>query len=230
MSPSMPPSLRRRVRSWLPTLVMIVCLLAFRSSLADWYDVPSGSMQPTILVGERVVVNKLAYGFELPFTDVRVATWAEPRRGDVVTFPSPRDGQRLIKRVVAVGGDVVAMRDGHLVLDGRPVARVAAAPPGHPLRPDDALPHQWYDERLPGADPHPIMTTDARPMLRDWGPIRVPVGQVLVLGDNRDGSADGRVFGFVRCARIEGRAEAIALSLDRDRWWRPRWDRFGHGL
>ena len=74
------------------------------------------------------------------------------------------------------------------------------------------------------------MTTDQRPRLRDWGPVRVPPGQVLVLGDNRDDSADGRVFGFVPAERIEGRAEVVALSLDRDRGWRPRWSRFGSGL
>jgi signal peptidase I len=203
--------------------------LTFRSSLADWYDVPSGSMQPTILVGERVVVNKLAYGLKVPFTRMRVASWDTPSRGDVVTFPSPVDGQRMIKRVVGVGGDKVAMRDGRLVLNGQPLSYEAAEAPAWPLRPGDSHDHGWYREHL-GREAHPVMTTDNRPRLRQWGPVIVPMGHVLVLGDNRDNSADGRVFGFVPCDLVEGRAEAVALSLDRDRWWKPRWGRFGSGL
>jgi len=221
--------LRRLVREWATTALVIGVLFTFRSSLADWYDVPTGSMQPTILVGERVVVNKLAYGFKVPFTRFRVTSWSEPSRGDVVTFPSPLDGKRLIKRVVAVGGDVVGMRDGRLVFDDEVLEYRPTSGPGWPLRPEDTAVHGWYSEDLGGVE-HFVMTTDRRPRLRNWGPIVVPVGEVLVLGDNRDNSADGRVFGFVSCDLIEGRAEVVALSLDRDRWWRPRWGRFGAGL
>ncbi len=221
--------LNTTLRGWLPTLVMIVVLLAFRSSLADWYDVPTGSMQPTIMVGERVVVNKLAYGLRVPFVGVRMATWSAPERGDVVTFPSPQDGQRLVKRVVAVAGDEVAMRDGRLILDGRPLAYDDDDAPAYPLRPDDPHDHAWAVEDLPGK-PHAVMRTDQAPRLRNWGPVRVPEGHVLVLGDNRDNSADGRVFGWVDARVIEGRVEAVALSLDRDRWYKPRWRRFGTGL
>lgn len=222
-------NLARYLRGWLPTLIMVVVLLAFRSSLADWYDVPTGSMQPTILVGERVVVNKLAYGLRVPFVGIRVATWADPVRGDVVTFPSPQGGQRLVKRVVAVAGDFVSMRHGRLMLDGQELAYEPAQSPDWPLRPDDPHTHGWYTEELPGKL-HAVMTTDHAPNLRDWGPVRVPDGHVLVLGDNRDNSADGRVFGFVDCRTVEGRAEAVALSLDKDRWFKPRWGRFGSGL
>jgi signal peptidase I len=221
--------LKTRLKGWIPTLVMVVVLLAFRSSLADWYDVPTGSMQPTILVGERVVVNKLAYGLKAPFTRWRVATWDQPERGDVVTFPSPRDGQRMVKRVVAVGGDVVAMQDGRLVLNGDPLAYAAAEPVAWPLRPDDRHAHDFYVEELPGKS-HPVMTTDQAPHLRTWGPVQVPEGHVLVLGDNRDNSADGRVFGWVAMEDLEGRVVSIALSLDKDRWFKPRWGRFGTGL
>ncbi|MEZ4386198.1 MAG: signal peptidase I [Candidatus Krumholzibacteriia bacterium] len=221
--------LNARLRGWLPTIVMVLVMLAFRSSLADWYDVPSGSMQPTILVGERVVVNKLAYGLRVPFTGTRVATWAGPERGDVVTFPSPRDGQRLVKRVVAVAGDEVAMQDGRLVLNGHPLAYDLGDPPVYPLRPTDPRDPAWLVEELPGK-PHAVMRTDQAPRLRNWGPVRVPDGRVLVLGDNRDNSADGRVFGWVDAHTLEGRVEAIALSLDRDRWYKPRWRRFGTDL
>ena len=220
---------RHHARQWLSTLVLVAVLLTFRSSFADWYDVPTGSMQPTILVGERVVVNKLSYGFKVPFTHKRTMTWAEPERGDVVTFPSPQTGQRLVKRVVAVGGDLIAMRNGRLILNSEDLAYERAPAPDWPLRPDDPLPHGWYTEDLVGRV-HAVMTTDRRPRLRDWGPIRVPDDHVLVLGDNRDNSADGRVFGFVPSETLEGKALSVALSLDRDRWWKPRWTRFGTGL
>ncbi|MDY0108386.1 MAG: signal peptidase I [Candidatus Krumholzibacteria bacterium] len=223
-------AVRRYLRGWLPTFVMLGVLLTFRSSLADWYDIPSGSMQPTILAGDRVVVNKLAYGLKVPFTRCQAAAWAAPKRGDIVTFASPADGERLIKRVVAIGGDQVAMRDGRLWLNGALVPYTQDSPPAYPLQPADVPPHRWLREHLPGGPAHPVMAADARPRLRDWGPVRVPAAHVLVLGDNRDNSADGRVFGFVPYARLEGRAEAVALSLDRDRGWKPRWGRFGRGL
>ncbi len=223
-------AVRRRVRDWLPTMIVVGVLLTFRSSLADWYDIPSSSMQPTLLVGDRIGVNKLAYGLKVPFTRLQAAAWAEPQRGDVVTFPSPADGQRMVKRVVAVGGDEVVMRRGALLIDGRPVGYSDDAPPASPLRPDDPGNHRWLMEHLPGGAAHSIMTTDRRPMLRDWGPVTVPLGHVLVLGDNRDNSADGRVFGFVPCTKLDGRVETVVLSLDRDRGWRPRWGRFGRTL
>jgi len=226
---SLATGFRKRLRGWVPTLVMIVVLLAFRSSLADWYDVPTGSMQPTILVGERVVVNKLAYGLSVPFLGHRVATWNEPTRGDVVTFPSPKNGTRMVKRVVAVAGDVIAMRDGELILDGVALDYTPAQGPAYPLRPDDPHDHGWATEDLPGRV-HAVMTTDQAPNLRDWGPVKVPEGHVLVLGDNRDNSADGRVFGWVKATDLEGRVVAVALSLDKDRWFKPRWGRFGTGL
>jgi len=225
----LPNRLHRHLREWTATFVMIGLLFTFRSSFADWYDVPTGSMQPTIMVGERVVVNKLAYGFTVPFTKMRVATWSDPTRGDIVTFPSPRDGQRLVKRVIAVAGDVVGMREGRLYLNGEGLSYQPTTNPGWPLRPDDTFSHNYFTEDLPGT-PHPVMTTDDQPNLRDWGPIKVPPGQVLVLGDNRDNSADGRVFGFVEAELLEGRVGGVAFSLDRDRWWKPRWGRFGTGL
>jgi signal peptidase I len=224
------PTIRRHLRSWLPTLVLVGVLMTFRSSLADWYDIPSSSMQPTLLVGDRIGVNKLAYGLKVPFTRLQVAAWAEPQRGDVVTFPAPGDGTRMVKRVVAVGGDTVAMRSGRLIIDGHPVAYTPTEAPTRSLRLEAAGSERWLQEHLPGAEPHPLMATDGRPMLRDWGPITVPDGHVLLLGDNRDNSADGRVFGFVPASRLEGRVGSVVLSLDRDHGWRPRWERFGRRL
>src|SRR6516162_10613328 len=109
-------NLRVRARRWWrkeirPLLVMALVVFSVRSSLADWNDVPSGSMQPTILVGDRVFVNKLAYDLKVPFTTLHLAEWSNPKRGDIVVFYSPYDGTRLVKRVVGLPGDSIELRN-----------------------------------------------------------------------------------------------------------------------
>lgn len=115
-----------RARHWWrqeirPLLILALILFSIRSSLADWNDVPSGSMQPTILVGDRIFVNKLAYDLKVPFTTWHLAHWSDPQRGDIVVFYSPRDGTRLVKRVVGLPGDTVELRNDQLIINGQPV-------------------------------------------------------------------------------------------------------------
>src|SRR5437588_10498638 len=117
---------RSRARHWWrkeirPLLVLALVLFSLRSSLADWNDVPTGSMKPTILEGDRVFVNKLAYDFKVPFTTWHLAQWDNPKRGDIVVFYSPHDGKRLVKRVIGLPGDVVELRRDRLLLNGNPV-------------------------------------------------------------------------------------------------------------
>lgn len=217
--------IRKLWRSWWPSLALAVVVLSFRSAVADWYDVPTGSMQPTIYVGDRILVDKTAYDWRLPLLGA-VAHRADPARGDIVTFPSPADGTRLVKRIVAVPGDVVGMTDGRLHLNGLPAACTPlAADPAWPLPPDDDDPVRLLEEDLDGVR-HAVMLTPDRRRRGDWGPLRIPAGKYLMIGDNRDNSADSRWFGLVDRAAIEGRAHHVALSLDRDRGWRPRWGRF----
>src|SRR5512142_1239002 len=109
---------RKEIRS---LLILGLVLFSIRSSLADWSDVPTGSMKPTILEGDRVYVNKLAYDLKVPFTTRHLAEWSNPQRGDVVVFFSPRDGKRLVKRVVGVPGDTVELRSDVLVLNGQSI-------------------------------------------------------------------------------------------------------------
>lgn len=108
-------AIHRNFWRWLRAFVCIViALAALRSAVADWSEVPTTSMTPTILPGDRIYVNKLAYDLKLPFTTARLITWAEPRRGDVVIFASPADGKLLVKRVVAVPGDLIDTRTNEL--------------------------------------------------------------------------------------------------------------------
>lgn len=187
------PQNRRSI--WRKDLLAIAAaasvVLVGRSSLADHYHVPTGSMLPTVLENDHIFVNKAAYGLRLPFSQVRLAEFSGPSRGDVVVLESPESGIVLLKRVVAVPGDRVQVKDGCLLLNGQPVPvdnkdgrLVEALGDGHGLRLDD------------GGGP-------------DFGPVLVPMGNYLVLGDNRGNSRDGRYFGFVKRGAILGHAISI---------------------
>jgi len=102
-----------------PLLTILLITGAFRSAIADWNDVPTGSMKPTILEGDRVYVNKLAYDLKIPFTTVHLTAWSDPKRGDIIVFFSPIDGVRLVKRVVGLPGDEIELRDNQLFVNGQ---------------------------------------------------------------------------------------------------------------
>ncbi|HEX2832783.1 MAG TPA: signal peptidase I [Thermoanaerobaculia bacterium] len=204
--------------------LMILIVSSLRSVLADWNDVPTGSMKPTIQEGDRVVVNKLAYDLKVPFTTIDIVKWDNPHRGDIVVLFSPVDGVRLVKRVVAVPGDKVEMRDNQLYVNGKiakqsPIALVSS----------ESGQAYVLDEDLDGHN-HKVMLTPEIPAVRSFGPVTVPAGNYFVLGDNRDNSNDSRFIGFIERRRIVGEAVAVAFSLDRSRWFVPRMDRFFEGL
>ena len=206
-------------------LVFFALMMVFRSALADWMLVPSGSMNPTIIEGDRIVVNKSAYGLRIPFTTVRLTHGEDPQRGDIVIFDSPKDGTTLVKRVIGLPGETVAMRDEHLFIDGHAVDYAETTQNDADLpQATRANRHEIVDENLAGR-PHPIMTLPDRAAGRTFGPVRVPEGEYLVLGDNRDNSEDSRYIGFIPRNTIYGRAFGVAYSLDADRWYRPRLDR-----
>ncbi|MCH7526177.1 MAG: signal peptidase I [Planctomycetes bacterium] len=218
-------------REWgKPLLIVLVVLGSFRSAVADWNDVPTGSMKPTILEGDRIFVNKLAYGLRFPFTDWWIAKWSAPRRGDVVICFSPANGDRLVKRVIGVPGDRIEMRANRLVINGRAVTfKTLPTDVINQIDEDDRPMHrfaaEWLDERV-----HAVMWTPGRPARRSFAPVTVPPGRYFVMGDNRDNSADSRFFGFVERNEIVGRSTATVLSLDRDKYYLPRWDRFFRAL
>jgi signal peptidase I len=203
--------------------VMLLVVTSLRSALADWNDVPSGSMKPTIEVGDRVVVNKLAYDLKIPFTTIEIAKWGDPKRGDIVVLFAPQEGTRLVKRVVAVPGDTIAMRDNELFVNGRAIQWKAI---GTRVDPEQG-PSIVAIEALPGHN-HEVMFTPgfAPPAGRWFEPRVLPAGSYFVMGDNRDNSNDSRYIGLIPRDKIVGRATAVAFSFDRARHFAPRLHRF----
>lgn len=224
-------TLALRAREWWkrdigPFFILALVLFSIRSSLADWNDVPTGSMKPTIVEGDRIFVNKLAYDLKVPFTTWRVAEWSNPERGDIVVFHSPFDETRLVKRVIGLPGDIIELRNERLLISSEPVTYAR-------LRSDAALPVSETEKRkslfaiehLPGQS-HPVMILTNVAALRSYGPLVVPEGNYFVMGDNRDNSFDSRFFGCVERDRILGKATGVAFSLQKENHWLPRRDRF----
>ncbi len=214
---------RKEIR---PLLIIALVLFSIRSSLADWNDVPSGSMNPTIIEGDRIFVNKLAYDLKVPFTTWHLAQWSNPQRGDIVVFYSPHDGMRLVKRVIGLPGDTIELRDEQLIINGKPVNY---APLGVEIPVQLPLAEQeqslFATEHLPGHS-HAIMAIPEVSAKRTFGPVRVPAGNYFMMGDNRDDSFDSRYFGFVPRNKIVGKATDVVYSVDKNNYWLPRSHRF----
>ena len=208
-----------------PLLILALVVFSIRSSLADWNDVPTGSMKPTILEGDRVFVNKLAYDLKVPFTTWHIAEWSNPQRGDIVVFFSSKDGKRLVKRVIGLPGDTVELRDERLVINGQPV-EYASPDPEMPAQLPEAERERslFATEKLPTC-PHAVMAIKGVPAMRTFGPVQVPDGYYFMMGDNRDDSLDSRSFGTVARDQIVGRATGVVLSLNKKNYWLPRWSR-----
>ncbi|TMQ04834.1 MAG: signal peptidase I [Deltaproteobacteria bacterium] len=204
MSNSPPPvrsRVRRLARELLVFAAFVVVLMSARSTLADHYRVPTGSMQPTVAIDDHILVNKAAYGLRVPFSSRYLTRFGGPAAGDVVVLDSPDDDKVLLKRVVGIPGTRIEVRGGRVWIDG------VQAPIEHRA---DGL-----HELLGGADHVVRLTRGGGP---DWGPVTIPGGRYLVMGDNRGDSRDGRFFGLVTREAILGRAIGV--------FWRggPVWD------
>ncbi len=202
-------------------ILFMLLMFVFRSVVADWNTVPTGSMKPTILEGDRILVNKMAYDIRLPFSHISVIKLDDPQRGDVVVFDSSVSDKRLVKRVIAIPGDTISMSHNQLTLNGQ------------------KLPYQirqsYRDkldvvENLKGVHHDIWVHMNANPQYTSFDPISVPENYYLVLGDNRDNSADSRVIGLVPRDEIVGRSRNIVMSLNYDNYYLPRSDRFFKAL
>jgi len=221
------------VKNWIRAnkgfIAFLMLFGLFRTAVADWNPIPSASMRPNLLEGDVVFVNRLAYDVKIPLTDISVARLNDPQRGDVVTFSSPKDGTRLIKRIAALPGDTVEMRGERLLINGVHADYTVL---GNATEHMDVLGElqalQVQETR--GKASYPIQILPQIAAMRDFGPITVPADSYLMLGDNRDNSGDSRVFGAVPRKLLIGRAERILVSADIKGNWLPRTDRIGKSL
>lgn len=210
-------------------LLFMLLFGVFRTAVADWNPIPSASMRPNLLEGDVVFVNRLAFNVKLPLTDHVLAHTGEPRRGDVVTFSSPVDGTRLIKRLVGLPGDIVELRNERLVINGVEAAYTQAQQVTEPVGAGQ-MPALRLSETVDGHARRIQLIPQAPGAARNFGPVRVPPGEYLMLGDNRDNSADSRMIGFVPRHLLIGRAERLLVSADILDNWMPRFERFGKSL
>jgi len=210
-------------------LIFLICFGFFRSAMADWNPIPSGSMRPTLLEGDVVLVNRIAYDFKIPLTDIAVLKLGSPRRGDVITFTSPVDGVRLIKRLVGLPGDSVEMRDEVLFVNGSAAAYSAPRGVTEPMDYGRTTQGLRTTERIEGSE-RTIQFLPAIAAKRNFGPISVPPDSYFFLGDNRDNSADSRYIGVVPRRLLIGRAHHILVSADIKGDWLPRLDRVGERI
>lgn len=207
-------------RGFLAFLCLMSC---FRSAWADWVYVPSGSMNPTILEGDRLLVDKHVYGLRVPFSLVHLTRGENPARGDIVVFDSPANGTSLVKRLIAIPGDTVTLDHEQLTVNG--IAAHYSTGEAAELRSllastQSHSPTVLLESGVGRA--HDILLLPDRWAPTTVGPIVVPPGMYFVLGDNRDNSADSRYIGFVPRRNIVGRAVSVLVSLNPDRYYLPR--------
>jgi signal peptidase I len=209
--------LLKAAREYKGLLLFFVLMVMFRSAIADWNDVPTGSMKPTIIEGDRIFVNKLAYDLRVPLTHISLARLGEPARGDIVVFDSHAADQRLVKRVIGLPGDLVQMVSGRLLVNGRAAKYSDVRYEGNSMYATETIGELRHIVRY---------DYDVARAIDSFGPVRVPDDHYLMLGDNRRNSADSRYYGFVPRDEIVGRSRTVVLSLDLENYLMPRTDRF----
>jgi len=184
-------------------LIAFILALFIRTFVVQAFKIPSGSMKPTLLVGDHILVNKFIYGVKIPFTNITLVPVKEPKRGDIVVFKFPEDPKKdFIKRVIAVSGDTVQIRNKEVYINDKPI-------------------EDPYGTHI---DPHTI-PGKLRP--RDnLDPVTVPPNALFVMGDNRDHSYDSRFWGFVKLSSVKGKAFIIYWSWDKENLG-VRWKRLG---
>ena len=221
-------SFSRQLWEWSKSIVIGFALfLVIRAFLIQTWVITSGSMEGTLLVGDLLILNKVAYGAAVPGTEFRLPGYTQPSRRDVVVFRAHHDSLDVIKRIIGLPGDTLQMRGGELYRNGQAQAEPYVR---HTDKEGDGM-HPWMEwqiEHLTG-DTNP---STYRPTRDNWGPIVVPENRYFLLGDNRDESLDSRYWGFLDPARVKGKAAIVYYSYERDSlkpfpWVHGRWNRIG---
>jgi signal peptidase I len=193
--------------------IAILLALFIRTFVVQAFKIPSGSMKPTLLIGDHLLVNKFIYGIKIPFIDRYILKFKSPKIGDIVVFKWPRDEKKdFIKRVIGVGGDTVEIRNDILYINGKQIKTKYV----DDYRDDEVRRAEKYTEFLYNLE-HFIL--DEKKSNENLGPITIPENSIFVMGDNRDNSHDSRYWGFVEENKIKGKALVIYWS------W-PHWKRF----
>ncbi len=209
-------------------LIFIVFLFVFRGAIADWHPVPTGSMKPTILEGDVVWENKLAYDLQIPFTDISLMRIGEPKRGDIIVFTSAKAKKRMIKRLIGLPGDTIEVRHNRLFINGEAAKYTNLQDKTlEPERDVDKEEGIYALESLSDLKPHVIQVKPftGNP-LQNFGKITIPKDHYFFMGDNRDNSADSRYYGLIPRSEIRGHATRILLSLNKNDKYKPRFERF----
>jgi signal peptidase I len=208
-----------RAGSWLwewtkSIAVALVVWFFLRTFLLEAFRIPSGSMENTLLVGDFLFVNKLLYGAEVPLTGKKLPVVREPRRNEILVFDSVEEpGLKVVKRLIGVPGDTLAMESGTLIRNGQRIDEpyaVHSSPTS--LAEPDQREHMraWQSVHLAGRSPQGY-----HPDLQNWGPIVVPADSFFMMGDNRDSSYDGRYWGFLPRTNVRGTPMFIYYSFDK---------------
>ncbi len=209
-------------------LLFIVFLFVFRGAVADWHPVPTGSMKPTILEGDVVWENKLAYDLQIPFTDISLFRIGEPKRGDIIVFTSAAADKRMIKRLIGLPGDTIEVRNNRLFINGEAAKYTNLRDVSlEPQRDIDKETGIYALESLSDLSPHVIQVKPSTyNPLKNFEKMTIPEDHYFFMGDNRDNSADSRVFGIIPRSEIRGHATRILLSLNTKDGYKPRFERF----
>jgi len=198
---------KSKLREYTEAILWALALaLIIRYGVVQAYEIPTGSMEDTLLVGDHLLVNKFIYGIKLPFTDTRILKVRDPQQGDVMVFEFPKDHSKdFIKRVIGVPGDEIQVIDKHVYVNGKLYLN----------------PHEVHKE--------PNLLSRGQGPRDNFGPVRVPAGCYFMMGDNRDRSYDSRFWGFVKTSEIKGKAFIKYWSW-KPNSWQVRWDRIGRPI